>query len=253
MNYQTSKNSFVQLNYSRQSQLIQPALYFSKNSNGVYLNRNLDFVKSDNIGLSFNKNFRNALRINAEAFYQTYSTVYYNSDNSISLLDDLNSLTTISNNLGTAQTVGLALNSSQNLPNGLFWQANIAVFDAKWKDKNDIERNLTYNSRYTSNALLGKEWTRGSLRNKFFGISGRAVLRGGFWQNGVQVKDYFRTDLNVYFKRNRKKWQSTLQLDIQNLTNRENEWTTVFDRLQGRTIAKKQLGLIPNLAYKVEF
>ena len=254
LNYKTSKNSFVQLNYSRQSQLIQPALYFSKNSNGVYLNRNLDFVKSDNIGLSFNKNFKNALRMSVEAFYQTYFNVYYNSDNYSSLLDDLNSLTALSNGLvGTARSVGLALNTSQNLNNGLFWQANIAVFDARWKDISNIERNLTYNSRYTSNALLGKEWTRGSLRNKFFGISGRAVLRGGFWQNGVQVKDYFRTDLNVYFKRNRKKWQSTLQLDIQNVTNRENEWTTVFDRLQGRTIAKKQLGLIPNLAYKIEF
>ena len=254
LNYKTSKNSFVQLNYSRQSQLIQPALYFSKNSNGVYLNRQLDFVKSDNIGLSFNKNFNNALRINAEAFYQTYSNVYYNSENASSLLDDLNSLAAISNGLiGTARSVGLALNTSQNLTNGLFWQFNIAIFDALWKDQNGVERNLTYNSRYTSNALLGKEWTRGKLRNKFFGISGRAVLRGGFWQNGAQVKDYFRTDLNVYFKRNRKNWQSTLQLDIQNLTNRENEWATVFDRLQGRTIAKKQLGLIPNLAYKIEF
>lgn len=253
LNYQTSENSFVQLNYSRQSQLIQPALYFAKNSNRVYINRNLDFVKSDNIGLSFNKNFKNNIRINAEAFYQTYSNVYYNSDNSTSLLDDLNSLTAISNSLGTAQSIGLALNTSQNLSNGLFWQLNAAIFDALWKDKNDVERNLTYNSRYTSNALLGKEWTRGSRRNKFFGISGRAVLRGGFWQNGVQVKDYFRTDLNVYFKRNRKNWQSTIQLDIQNVTNRENEWTTVFDRLQGRTIAKKQLGLIPNVAYKVEF
>ena len=253
LNYQTSENSFVQLNYSRQSQLIQPALYFAKNSNRVYINRNLDFVKSDNIGLSFNKNFKNNIRINAEAFYQTYSNVYYNSDNSTSLLDDLNSLTAISNSLGTAQSIGLALNTSQNLSNGLFWQLNAAIFDALWKDKNDVERNLTYNSRYTSNALLGKEWTRGSRRNKFFGISGRAVLRGGFWQNGVQVKDYFRTDLNVYFKRNRKNWQSTIQLDIQNVTNRENEWTTVFDRLQRRTIAKKQLGLIPNVAYKVEF
>ena len=260
LNYQTSKNSFVQLNYSRQSQLIQPTLYFAKNSNGVYLNQGLDFVKSDNIGLSFNKNFKNNIRINAEAFYQTYKNVYTNIGPLtepfpvLSLLDDLNNLNFIYNDLvGTARSVGLALNTSQNLSNGLFWQANIAVFDAKWKVKNGFERNLTYNSRYTSNALLGKEWTRGSRRNKFFGISGRAVLRGGFWQNGVQVKDYFRTDLNVYFKRNRKNWQSTLQLDIQNVTNRENEWTTVFDRLQGRTIAKKQLGLIPNLAYKVEF
>ncbi len=254
LNYNTSKNSFIQLNYSRQSQLIQPMLYFAKNSNGVYLNRSLDFVKSDNVGLSFNKNFKNALRMNAEAFYQTYSNVYYNNNNNSSLLDDLNSLTAISSGLvGTARSVGLALSTSQNLTNGLFWQLNAAIFDALWKDQRGIERNLTYNSRYTSNALLGKEWTRGSLRNKFFGISGRAVLRGGFWQNGVQVKDYFRTDLNIYFKRNRKNWQSTIQLDIQNVTNRENEWTTVFDRLQARTIAKKQLGLIPNIAYKVEF
>jgi hypothetical protein len=44
-----------------------------------------------------------------------------------------------------------------------------------------------------------------------------------------------------------------VQLDIQNVMSKENAWATAFDRFQNKTILKTQLGLIPNVSYKVEF
>jgi outer membrane receptor for ferrienterochelin and colicin len=262
--YKLASNSHVQFSYGVQSQMVQPQFYFAKSEKGIYINQNLDFLTSENISLSFNTRLKNDLRINVEAFWQDYSNVYYQTINTpqvviVSLLDDLNTLNGISkSNKGTANSKGFTLGLNQNLLNGLFWQANIALFDARFKDGLGTDRSLSYNSRYTTNALVGKEWIRGSNRNRFFGVSGRTILRGGFWmptdkEKWAQGKSYFRTDLNVYFKRNRKNWQSTLQLDIQNVTNRENEWSLIYDRLQGRYLSKKQLGLLPNLAYKVEF
>ena len=70
---------------------------------------------------------------------------------------------------------------------------------------------------------------------------------------GQKLNAYFRTDLNVYWKVNHKRYSSTVQLDIQNLTNRENEGWRYFDYRKGAVLSKTQLGLIPNLAYKVEF
>ena len=264
LRYNIASNSHLQVSYGAQSQMVQPQFYFAKNEKGIYVNQNLDFLKSENLSLSINTRLKNDLRINLEAFWQDYANVYYQTINSpqvviVSLLDDLNTLNGVSkSNKGTANSKGLALTTNQNLPNGLFWQANVALFDARFKDGLGTDRSLSYNSRYTTNALLGKEWRMGSKRHKFFGVSGRVILRGGFWmptdkEKWVQGKDYFRTDLNVYFKRHRKNWQSTLQLDIQNVTNRENEWSVIYDRLQQRYLSKKQLGLLPNLAYKVEF
>lgn len=265
ISYKVASNSSLQLLYGRQSQMVQPQFYFAKNEKGAYINQNLDFLTSDNLSLSFNTRLKNQIKINIEAFYQNYFNIYHQTITSpqiavVSLLDDLNSLNGISNNSkGTAYSAGVALTTNQSLMSGLFWQANIAVFDARFKDQSvGIDRSLTYNSRYTANALLGKEWVRGSNRNRFFGISSRVILRGGFWmptntEKWSQGKDYFRTDLNVYVKRHHKNRQSTLQLDIQNVTNRENEWSIIYDRLQGRYLPKKQLGLLPNLAYKMDF
>lgn len=260
LNFAVKSNTYLQLNYSRQSQLLQPQFYFAQNERGAYINKNLDLVKSDNVSLNLNSRFKNDVRTNLELFAQYYSNVYFTLDASfmtISILDDLNTLNGIGSTKGTAQSIGAAWSLNQSTAKGLFWQVNVAGFNARFTNDKGVDRSLSYNNIYTANALLGKEWVRGTERNKFFGVSGRVVGRGGFWslegKNWSQGADYFRADLNVYFKRNHKNWHSTVQLDIQNVTNRENAWTVVYDNIKQRYIPKTQLGMIPNLTYKVEF
>ena len=71
--------------------------------------------------------------------------------------------------------------------------------------------------------------------------------------NTIKLKDYFRTDLRIYWKRNKPGYTRTWSLDIQNLTNTENEAYSYYDLRANQVIMKTQLGLIPVLNYKVEF
>ncbi|HEX2606706.1 MAG TPA: hypothetical protein VHK91_04970, partial [Flavisolibacter sp.] len=64
---------------------------------------------------------------------------------------------------------------------------------------------------------------------------------------------YFRTDLRLSLKWNRKRLTSTLSLDIQNVSNRLNTYGQWFDSDKNKVVTSYQTGLIPVLNYKVEF
>ena len=68
-----------------------------------------------------------------------------------------------------------------------------------------------------------------------------------------QNKDYFRTDLRLSMKINKKRTTSTLALDIQNVTNRKNIQGTYFDLESEKMVESYQLPLIPVLSYRIEF
>jgi hypothetical protein len=46
---------------------------------------------------------------------------------------------------------------------------------------------------------------------------------------------------------------STLSLDIQNVSNRQNLYGTYFDPIKGGVTNRYQTGIIPVLNYKIEF
>lgn len=69
----------------------------------------------------------------------------------------------------------------------------------------------------------------------------------------LQNPAYFRTDLRVSVKWNRKRLTSTLSLDIQNLTNRLNIYNQYYSKENKKIMSSYQTGLIPVLNYKIEF
>ncbi|MBO9572781.1 MAG: TonB-dependent receptor, partial [Chitinophagaceae bacterium] len=69
----------------------------------------------------------------------------------------------------------------------------------------------------------------------------------------IQNPAYFRTDIRVSMKWNRKHHASTLSLDIQNVTNRNNIYTKIYDALTNDYKVLYQTGLIPVLNYRFEF
>jgi hypothetical protein len=254
------QNAAIQLTYSRQSQLLLPPQYFRTNNN-IYFYKNADFIKSDNVNLTFNKRFANNIQLSATAFGQFYRNIFvvepqFPPRDYWSILDGLGDFSTYGNQSGTAQSIGIEANINQNNRNGWFWQVNATIFEAEFKEPSRT-RPMGYNSKYIFNGYIGKEWTLGSRKNRFLGVGSRTVLRGGNWLSAstalTQVAPYFRTDLNVYIKRNRKNWSSTLQLDIQNATNRLNEQYYYFDNFTQKGAPQYQLGLLPNLSYRIAF
>lgn len=266
---QLRKNESLKLTYTRQSQMLPPALYFSSYYQKFAKSGELKFTESDNFNLVYDKRLANNAQLSLTAFGQFYKNVYNFSRDfgfgNWSIFDNIDGLGDAIGTDGKAQTVGFELNIHQNNKNGLFWQINATLFDASYNGTyfDKYKRPLAYNSNFIANAYIGKEWTLGNRQNRFLGIGSRTILRGGnqpivyngfnYNLNQKKVGNYFRSDLNIYVKRNRKNWSSTLQLDIQNVTNRDNEQYYYFDNFTKKQTPQYQLGLLPNLSYKVSF
>jgi hypothetical protein len=255
----------IMATYSHQSQAVSYQILY-------YIWLPLDIVpfeKSRNFNLSYQARLTNRLNLTIEGFYQ-----FLNQTNPASINEyDFPTIRISSYGLTTGKTIGGELDIQQTVQKGFYWRANLTLFDSKFKFRS-AWRNTRFDAAYISNLMAGKEWTLGRQKNKILGLNLRGILRGGFWTspidisqsitNGLtifdfrnpyseQLANYYRVDMNLYWKKSRPKFSSTIQLDIQNVTNRLNEGWHYFDQRQGRIITKYQLGLIPNLAYKIEF
>ncbi len=69
----------------------------------------------------------------------------------------------------------------------------------------------------------------------------------------AQLATYYRLDLRVYLKREHQGRTGMWALDLQNATNAQNEAYRYFDTRKDEVVTKYQLGLIPNLSYRIEF
>jgi hypothetical protein len=67
------------------------------------------------------------------------------------------------------------------------------------------------------------------------------------------MPDYFRLDIRFSLKRNYEKLTTTLALDIQNTTNRQNVGGQYFDDKTGDVKYWYQTSLIPIISYRLEF
>jgi hypothetical protein len=264
LQFDMSKTQSLKLTYSRQSQLLSPEQYFRTNSAKQYFYGDEDFIKSDNLNLTYSFQFANKIQLTATAFGQKYINIFvvdpqFPPRDYWSILDGFGGNGNYGGMAGSAQSIGIEANVSQNNQNGWFWQVNATLFDATFKEPFRT-RSMAYNSKYIFNGYIGKEWALGSRKNRFFGVGSRTILRGGNQPlnspyNGTQrqVADYFRSDLNVYLKKNHKKWSSVVQLDIQNVTNRLNEQYYYYDTFLQKQTPQYQLGLLPNLSYRITF
>jgi outer membrane receptor protein involved in Fe transport len=68
-----------------------------------------------------------------------------------------------------------------------------------------------------------------------------------------KLPDYFRTDFRVSLKRNYNQSTTTISLDFQNVTNRQNLGGQYFDAQSGEVKNWYMLPILPVLSYKIEF
>ncbi|MCB0576818.1 MAG: hypothetical protein KDC61_19825, partial [Saprospiraceae bacterium] len=148
---------------------------------------------------------------------------------------------------------------------------------SEYRGSDEVWRSTRWDSRRIINVTAGKEWQRdkrpGQVRS--FGLNGRIGLAGGLrampidvaaseaagmtvFDAGegfsVQQKDYFRLDIRIYWKRSLgDRRNSTFAMDFQNATMQENEAYRYYDPFTLQVETKKQLGLIPNISWRLEF
>ena len=263
------------------SQLQPTFTYFqethSADGSVALTNKNLDMTKSNHFVLAFDKSFRNNIRIKAETYYQHvynvpvemnpswYSILNEGADFGISSVDSLV-------NKGTGKNYGAELTLEKFYSKGYYFLLTTSIFESKYKGSDGIERNTAFNGNYTLNVLGGKEWT--VRRKNVFAFNVRTIASGGkrylpvdFEQSqkqGItnydeehafekQFKDYFRTDIKIAYRINRKSLTHEFALDVDNIFNTKNIWQQYYDARTNTVKTEYQLGLFPVPMYRLTF
>ncbi len=172
---------------------------------------------------------------------------------------------------------GLETSAERRFSRGWFVLANATFFRSETRLEGSAWENSRWDLRKIIHLSGGKEWqkTVGENRTKAFGCSGRLSWTGGQRafpvdlaaseaagttlydaSNGFsqQLPDFFRLDGRVYWRNsvgNRR--NSTFAMDFQNMTMQENVAYHYYDAWTRRVETKFQLGLIPNLSWRLEF
>lgn len=172
-------------------------------------------------------------------------------------------------NRGKGRNYGFEASLEKRFYNNLYFILSGSRYEAKFYNGTSY-LDSRFNTKFTSSILAGKEWNK---KNRSFGVHARILYLGGLRQplvnlpvsqqigttiydepNGyLRLPDYFRTDLRVSWRKNKPGYTRTLSIDIQNVTSHQNTAFVYYDTFLQDLNTKYQLGIIPVLAYRVDF
>jgi hypothetical protein len=243
-------------------------------------NNNLELIKSMHAVIAYDRKLGAHMRLKAEAYYQYLYDVPVDADSaSIGSIVNVAEIWDIlgsgaANNNGTARNYGLDLTLERFFNQGYYFMFTGSLFDSKYTAQNGKEYNTRYNSNYQMNLLGGKEFKVGKTKKNIFGINGKILFAGGNRQTPIdleasieagetvrledqflanQAAAYFRFDIGLSYKINKKRMTHTIGIDVQNVTNRLNVDVSDFDSNTGKIRNYYQTGLFPNFNYRIEF
>ena len=214
--------------------------------------------------------------IKTEIYYQRFYNVPVSPDdsNTISTLNLSESYTNdVFINKGKGRNYGIELSLEKSLSNHFYFMFSNSLYQSKYTAAGGIERNTRFNGNYIRNLITGKEFVFADGR-RTLGVNFKTVFAGGYRTTPIDMEQsqqlgytvyidkeaysqqnpaYMRSDMRISMKWNKKHLTSTLSLDIQNVTNRQNIYGAYYDATKNKVETSYQAGLIPVLNYIVEF
>ncbi len=272
----TGARGALSLAAGQRSQLPNVQLYPTQPIGSLWDNSRIGLTRAQDIVLGYDHTIRPHLIFHVEAFlqhqldvpvadtgaYQFYSLTGASMVNAW----DSEVLSGLKQS-GEATNQGLEVSLQHSFHNDLFYQVNATWLDATYSDPYGDTYDARWNTAMIGNLMVGREFARQKeLVKRTWGVSARANVTGGrrytpsvTTADGVpepyseQLATYYRLDLRIYLKREHARRTGMWALDLQNATNAQNEAYRYFDWRQNEIVTKYQLGLIPNLSYRIEF
>jgi len=285
LSYQIDRKQKVNFALGLHSQTLAPYLYYyDKNDVAPYkdkldpYNKDLKLLKSFHAIAGYERFIGKNIRFKAETYYQyLYDLPVSIVPNSYSLINSGSGFsrffpdTLVSK--GTGRNYGLDLTVEKSFSRGYFFMMSGSLFDAKYRGSDDTLRNSSFNGRFATNLLFGKEfkigykqtlnigfkvaWTGGQrygVIDKVESQKEQEIVYADAHYNEYQFKDYFRADFKIAWKLNTKKFTHEIALDIANMLDTKN--ILRYSYAPGRTepiLEEYQLGRLPIFYYRFDF
>jgi hypothetical protein len=282
LKYAIDPRQSVTFGYGLHSQVQPIGVYFADfelpNGTRYRPNEKLGLSKAQHLVIGYDRMLTENLHIKVEGYYQNLYNIPISSNpnSTFSIINNqygfvIDTLV----NKGKGRNMGAEITFEQFLNKGFYFLLSTSVYNSTYKTQDNVWRNTRYNGNYNVAFTSGKEWTLSEKRKgRVIGINIKALYAGGMRNTPINVaesvnrgepvyyedqaytqknKDYYRIDVRFSLKRNYKKLTSTVALDIQNVTNRQNIGGTYFDIGKGVVKTWYQTPLIPILSYRLEF
>ncbi len=274
-----NKKNTLAFGYGLHSQVQPWGIYLAQlTSDGktTMPDKDLSFTKAQHFVLSYNRMLSHNFHIKTEVYYQRLYHVPvspYDSSTLCTLNLQDSYITDALVNKGKGRNYGVEVTLEQYVTSGFYLLFSNSLYQSKYTAIDGIERNTRFNGNYLSTLTTGKEFTFATGK-RILGMNLKTVYAGGYRTTPINVAEsqqqgytvyqekeayslqnpaYWRADVRVSMKWNKKNLTSTLSLDIQNLTGRRNVYSQTYDATEKKIITQYQTGFVPVINYKVEF
>ena len=278
LKYAFSEGRSLSIGYGLHSQLQPLGVYFIEGEDHAAPNRNLHPTRAHHLVLSYDQSLPGNWHLKPELYYQALFGVPVSRDerDAFSMLNVPDGFVgEILANRGKGRNYGAELTVEKFLTDGFYCLLSASVFASEYQGSDGVWRNTRFNSNFVNSLVAGKEWAWNRRRKiRTFGLNLKLTYMGGLRESPVdpeasaregktvrderrafdeRMPDYFRLDAGFKLKRNYAHLTTTLALDVQNATNRQNVFGRYYDTKSNTVKYWYQAPLIPVLRYRVEF
>jgi len=277
LQYRVNSNHVLSIAAGKHGKILPLGSYFYKASDGSFPNMDLDIMRSNHYVLAWDWLMNKNWRLHMEGYLQQLSEIPIVNDVSrtfwlLNMQDGYANEALVAN--GKGQNIGADITLEKFFSKGWFLLAGFSIFNSTYEPLNGKSYNTQYNSITTGNLTLGREWKLKT--NKTFTAGSKVLYNGGMPITPLlagapvnsrdpvldeskaysqHVPAYFRMDIRLALRTDKKKTSSTLALDIQNLLGIKNTdaLSYDYDPETHQWQYNKLSGFVPVITYQLSF
>lgn len=275
--YRVNANHTLSIAAGKHGKILPLGSYFYKTPGGSFPNMDLDIMRSNHYVLAWDWLMNKNWRLHLEGYLQQLSEIPIANDVSrtfwlLNMQDGYANEALVSN--GKGQNIGTDITLEKFFSKGWFLLTGFSIFNSTYEPLNGRSYNTQYNSITTGNLTAGREWKW--KKNKTFTAGSKILYNGGMPITPLlpgapinsrdpvldeskaytqHVPAYFRMDIRLALRTDKKKTSSTLSLDIQNLLGIKNTDALSYDYDPDthQWGYNKLSGFVPVISYQLNF
>ncbi len=276
LKWQFAQRHSLSLAYGLHSRLELLNYYFTRSASGDYINKDLDFTRSQHLVLSYDWNIGQDFHLRVEPYVQQLYDVPVIADSSYSFINLQSDWFMHEKlvNTGEGFNYGIDVTFEKLMSRGYYFMLTGSLFNSQYTGGDGVWRNTRFNRTFLCNVLIGKEWMLGQRKQNIFNANARIFYQGGdryspinygmsiaqedvFYNENEafskQLSPTFLGHFTVSYKMNRKKVSHEFAVKVINVTGYKEFYGHSYNYKTGTITEDREATVIPNISYKIEF